>query len=54
MSVDELIVGVGITLQGVTVGDCQAFDRNADDAVDIAELIAGVDNALNDCPLSQP
>lgn len=54
VSVDELIVGVGIALGRQPVGDCQAFDRNADDAVDIAELIAGVDNALNDCPLSQP
>ncbi len=54
VSVDELIVGVGIALGRQPVGDCLALDRDAGGAVDIAELIAGVDNALNECPLSQP
>ena len=48
VTIDELIAGVNIALGSLPVSACQAFE-NAHGTVDIAQLIKGVDNALNGC-----
>jgi hypothetical protein len=54
VSVNELVIGVGIALEQRPVGDCLAIDKDGNQAADITELVVGVNNALNDCPMSQP
>jgi hypothetical protein len=48
VAINELIIGVNITLGTLPVSACPAF-QNAQGTVDIAQLIKGVDNALNGC-----
>ena len=50
VTIDELIRGVGIILQGLPPTECPALDLNASDSVEINELIAGVNAALSGCP----
>lgn len=49
VSVNELIIGVGIALGGSALDACPEFDGDGDGAVAIAELVAGVTNALDGC-----
>lgn len=49
VTVDELVRGVGIALGGAAADTCVSFDRNADGAVSIAELVAAVAAALGAC-----
>jgi hypothetical protein len=52
VTIDEIITGVNIALENLTVNACPAFDANRDGAVTINEIITGVNNALNSCPRS--
>lgn len=54
VTVDALVNMVNIALEQRPVSDCLALDKDSNGAVDIAEIIAGVNSALNDCPVSQP
>jgi len=50
VTIDEIITGVNIALENLTVNACPAFDANRDGAVTINEIITAVNNALNACP----
>lgn len=50
VGINELIIGVNISLGQADLEICAAFDANASGAVEINELIGGVGNALNGCP----
>jgi hypothetical protein len=50
VQINELVTGVGIALGTTPLEDCRAFDRDANGSVDVAELIAAVNAALNGCP----
>jgi hypothetical protein len=50
VTVDEIILGVSIALDLQPLNRCQSLDRNGSHAVEIDELIAAVDFALNGCP----
>ncbi|HVM97594.1 MAG TPA: hypothetical protein VMT89_14465 [Candidatus Acidoferrales bacterium] len=50
VTVDELIVGVGIALETRPTSDCPSFDLNGDGSVSIDELIVAVNSALGECP----
>src|SRR5262245_17045151 len=56
VTIDELITGVGLALNGTAVSfvSCQAFDANADGRVAIDELISAVTHALSGCPSATP
>jgi len=47
--VNELIIGVNIDLETLPKSACPEFE-NAQGNVDIAQLIKGVNNALDGCP----
>jgi hypothetical protein len=49
VSVDEIILGIGIALEDVPIDDCGALDSNGNGAVSINELIAAVNQALHGC-----
>jgi hypothetical protein len=49
VTVNELVLGVNISLGNVAPGACDAFDANGDGRVAINELIAGVNAALGVC-----
>jgi hypothetical protein len=48
VNISDLITGVNIALGNLPVSACPAFE-NAQGMVDIAQLIKGVNNALNGC-----
>jgi hypothetical protein len=48
VTVNELIIGVNITLGSLPVSACPPFE-NPEGTVDIAQMITGVSNALNGC-----
>jgi hypothetical protein len=48
VSVNELVIGVGIALGSQPANACAAL-QNAQGQVDIAQLVAAVGNALNGC-----
>ncbi len=50
VAINELVLGVNISLGSAPASACGAFDRNGDDAVSIDELVAGVNNATAGCP----
>jgi hypothetical protein len=49
VSIDEVIVGVGIAVGDRPLDACPSFDSNADGQVTIDELVAAVNAALNGC-----
>jgi hypothetical protein len=49
VTIDELLVGVNISLGDRPISDCTALDRNGSGEVTIDEIIAAIDNALNGC-----
>lgn len=49
VTVDELVVGVGIALEMHHRNQCIEMDANADARVSIEELVAAVQNALRGC-----
>lgn len=50
VGINELIIGVSITLSATDLGACPAFDLNASGDVLINELVAAVSYALSGCP----
>jgi hypothetical protein len=54
VTVDELVRGVDIALGTLPLSSCPAFDANATDTVEIAELIAAVQAALTGCAAATP
>jgi hypothetical protein len=52
VTISDLILGVNIAL-GLQAGSACAAFQNAEDQVDIAQLVKGVANALNGCPAAQ-
>jgi hypothetical protein len=57
VEINEIVLGVNIGLEGLSLDPCRALDRNGNNAVDIFELINAVNNALYGCapsPTSPP
>lgn len=59
VTIDELLVGVQISLDLRAASDCPALDDDGDGSVTISELVRAVDAALNGCasaitPTAQP
>jgi len=52
VAIHELVLAVGIALGRSPVASCPAADSVVDGTVSISELIAGVRNALDGCPLA--
>ncbi len=50
VTVDELIIGVTISLETAPLSRCPEFDEDGTQAVEIYELITGVNNTLGGCP----
>lgn len=49
VSVNELILGVNISLDRQALDGCASFDEDASDSVAVNELVRGVGNALRGC-----
>jgi hypothetical protein len=54
VTVDELLVGIGIALDEVSLLECAAIDRNEDGHAGIEELAAAVNAAVKGCPTRTP
>ena len=54
VEINELILGVSISLGSAPLSSCPAFETDATGAIEIYELIAGVGNALNGCDAGPP
>jgi hypothetical protein len=50
VTVDELVLGVGIALGTTDVSECSAFDSDENGSVTVDELVQAMDNALHGCP----
>jgi glucose/arabinose dehydrogenase len=50
VTVDELVLGVNISLGNLPIDSCPVFDADGDGHVSVDELIQAVNNALNGCP----
>jgi len=50
VTISELIHGVNIALGQLPLSGCPDFDQDGSDEVEINELIAAVNAALNGCP----
>jgi len=50
VTVDEIILGVNISLGTSPIGDCVAFDADSSGSVTVDEIITAVNNALLGCP----
>lgn len=51
VTIDELILGVGIALGGSVLGQCPSIDKSMDGEVTIDEIITSVNSALVGCPI---
>jgi len=49
VSINELVLGVNIALDGAPLDACPAFDQNGSGRVEINELVAATKNALEGC-----
>lgn len=49
VAINELILGVNISLGSAELSRCTAFDRNDSGGIEINELISGVNASLNGC-----
>jgi hypothetical protein len=49
VSIDELVRGVNLALDGTSPALCRALDRDGSGDIDVSELIAAVGNALGGC-----
>ncbi|MGH7788214.1 MAG: hypothetical protein ACRERC_15185 [Candidatus Binatia bacterium] len=54
VAINELILGVNISLGNSQISACEAFDANGNGTVTINELIAAVNNSLNGCNPATP
>ena len=50
VSIDEMLIGVNIALGREQLDRCPSFDVNADQQLEINELLAAVVGSLNGCP----
>lgn len=50
VTIDEIVLGVGMVLGDHPVGDCVAFDADQDGAVTVEEVVVAVGAALSMCP----
>jgi hypothetical protein len=50
VKVNELVLGVGISLGNTPLAQCDAFDEDDSTDIMISELMTGVNAALNGCP----
>ena len=50
VTIDELLLGVNIALEALSLERCDVFDANGDGAVTVEELLVAVNNALTGCP----
>lgn len=51
VSVDELVLGINISLGDAMVFECPPLDRDQNGQVDISENVTAVGNSLNDCAI---
>jgi hypothetical protein len=49
VAIDELTLGVGISLDDAVYEHCPRFDGDRDGSVALTELVGGVGNALGGC-----
>ncbi len=54
VAINELILGVNISLESAPLSSCEAFETDGTGKVEIYELIAAVGNALNGCEAGPP
>lgn len=54
VSIDEVILGVGIALRRQAIDRCPPIDGNDDGHVTVDEPVAAIHNALNQCPFVHP
>ena len=52
VTVDELVLGVNISLERQDLELCTPFDPDGDGRVEVNELVQGVNNSLGSCPAS--
>jgi hypothetical protein len=52
VTVNELVLGIGIAAATLPLDDCDPFDADADGRVTIDELVTGVGNAMGGCGMS--
>lgn len=50
VTVDEIVLGIGIALGNAAIDTCTAFDANDDGLVTVDEIVQSVHFALNGCP----
>jgi hypothetical protein len=50
VTVDELVITVGIARGQLRLNLCQAADADGDDSLTIDELVSAVDRSLHGCP----
>ena len=50
VSINELLLGVNILINGASTSQCLAMDTNGDGAVNVNELVQAVNVALGTCP----
>lgn len=53
VGINELILGVSISLGNAQIDQCRAFDSNSNDKVEINELIGGVNSSLQGCTVAR-
>lgn len=52
VTVNELVLGVNISLERDVLAQCLPFDPDGDGKVEVNELVQGVNNSLGMCPTS--
>jgi hypothetical protein len=50
VTVDELVLGVNISLERQAIELCRPFDPGDNGRVEVNELVQGVNNSLEGCP----
>jgi hypothetical protein len=48
--VNELVIGVNISLERQSIEECEVFDPSGNRRVEVNELVQGVNNSLGGCP----
>jgi len=51
VTIDDLLLGVNISLGLQPISACPAFDRNGSGEVTVEELLLGIVNAQHGCPV---
>lgn len=50
VTIDELVLAVGIALGTSEIGQCEVVDGNGNRSVEVNELVQSMNNVLNECP----